>query len=331
MPEYFTNISKVYKCEKMTLTDKFICGKNRSIILLCYILLITLSGCLDFSNDNVQKATLELILREDSTSFFCPAWAPSGNILYIMSSPDTTLSGLWMLNPETNLKRLIKQNIGGPIAVSTDGKIAGLSYNSLIVFDTLGNIIWHKYIPGQCITQLAFSCNNNGIYLSKIIGERVPLLLISLADSTYVDTILNDIQLGSFRITKNDSAVIYINEAEEGGEPYHLFYKYNIESQIRSFILKEKYTEGFDVNPVSQEWLAIGDRGNGFLGKRILLYNMNNGEKRLFKAYPYKKSYIYVNSWSPDGSKILLVVTPYLSGDPIRPLPTEIWIAKDLF
>jgi hypothetical protein len=95
----------------MTLTDKFICGKNLSIILLCYILLITLSGCLDFSNDNVQRATLELILREDSTSFFCPTWAPSGNILYIMSSPDTTLSGLWMLNPETNLKRLIKQNI----------------------------------------------------------------------------------------------------------------------------------------------------------------------------------------------------------------------------
>jgi hypothetical protein len=162
----------------------------------------------------------------------------------------------------------------------------------------------------------------------------VALLFISLTDSTHVDTVLNDIQLGSFRITKNDSAVIYINETEEGGEPYHLFYKYNIESRIESFILKEKYTEGFDVNPVSPEWLAIGKRGDGvyeFMGRRILLYNMNNGEKRLFEAYPYKKSYIYVNSWSPDGSKILLVVTPYLSGDPIRPLPTEIWIAKGLF
>lgn len=322
--------------EKRTITDKLICKENLLIILLCLIVLITLLGCPDFHNDNVQWATLELILREDSTSFFFPTWAPFGNIVYIMCSKDTTLSGLWMLNPETNTKRLIKQNIGGPIATSADGKIAGLSFNTLIVFDTLGNTIWHKYIPGRWIIWLAFSRNNDGIYLSKTIDgqQRVPLLFISMTDSTQVDTILNDIQLGNFRITKNDSAVIYINETVEGGEPYHLFYKYKFASRIQSFILRENYTEGFDVNPVSPEWIAIGKRGNGlyeFIGRRILLHNMNNRENRLFEAYPYKKSYIYVCSWSPDGSKILLDVTPYVGGDPIRPLPSELWIAKDLF
>jgi len=57
---------------------------------------------------------------------------------------------------------------------------------------------------------------------------------------------------------------------------------------------------------------------------------MNYGIGRIYEAHPYEESYIYVSSWSPDGEKVLLVVTPYIPGDPIIPLSTELWIAKNI-
>ena len=65
----------------------------------------------------------------------------------------------------------------------------------------------------------------------------------------------------------------------EGGNPMHIFYKYELATGIKYLILKANYTEGFDTDSISPEWLAIGKRGDGnyqFLGRRILIFNKRN-------------------------------------------------------
>ena len=64
------------------------------------------------------------------------------------------------------------------------------------------------------------------------------------------------------RITQNDSFIVYTKETSEGGNPMHIFYKYELATGIKYLILKANYTEGFDTNPISPEWLAIGKRGD---------------------------------------------------------------------
>ncbi len=311
--------------------------KPIAIFPLYSIIMVTWAGCskpsTEPNNYTYPKATLELLLKEDSTFFSYPVWSRSGSIYYIAHPQDTNPSDLWILNPETASKRLVKQGIEGPIAVSKDGKIALLEdINRLIVVDSTGEVQWQKEI-GCWIISLAFSSDNEGIYLCKMENGQSPahLLFVSLVDSTRIDTILQD--AGPFRITQNDSFIVYTKQTSEGGNPIHIFYKYVLATGTKYLILKANYTEGFDINPISPEWLAIGKRGDGnyqFLGRRILLYNMNYGIGRIYEAHPYEESYIYVSSWSPDGEKVLLVVTPYIPGDPIIPFSTELWIAKDI-
>lgn len=280
-----------------------------------------------------QEATLELLLKEDSTSFSCPIWASSGNIYYIASSEDTIFE-LRELNPETGFNKLIKQGVIGPLAVSKDGKIAALldDMNTIIVMDSIGEILWEKDVEALVVS-LAFSSDNEGLYLYRMSrgGSTEPIIFFSLNDSTVVDTVLLD--AGPFKITANDSFLIYIKETTEGGNPIHTFYKYELATGTQYLILKVNYTEGFDINPVSPELLAIGKRGDGyyqFMGRRIFVYNMNFSIGKIFEAHPYEDCYIYVSSWSPDGDKVLLLVTPFIPDDPIIPLCPELWIAKDI-
>ncbi|MCK4235039.1 hypothetical protein KAU34_09340 [candidate division WOR-3 bacterium] len=304
-------------------------SRSQLIILSLLVILVT-SGCSKTSTPEpfeYPKATMELLLQEDSTSLSYAVWASSGRILYIAYPQDSDSSNLWELNPETGSSRLIKEDVDGPISVSNNGKIAAVeNSNTIVVIDSTGEIFWQKYI-GYWILSLAFSSDNNGIFFCK----NDNLLFVTLNDSSLIDTIILD--AGPFRITQNDSIIIYRKESIQGGNTYHTYYKYKFFTGVTNLILKENYTEGFDINPVLTDILAIGVMGSGdyqFMGRRIFAYNMKHSIGRIFEAYPYDESYIYVSSWSPEGDKVLLIVTPYIQGDPIIPLSDELWIAKDI-
>ena len=306
------------------------------LFLILSSMVVGLIGCDKSSTAppyTYPEATLELLLKEDSTSFSCPEWAASGNIYYIASRKETIFE-LWELDPGAGSKRFIKEGVVGPLAVSRDGKIAALLENTktVVVMDSTGEIVWEKE-PEFLIVSLAFSSDNQGLYLYGEPGGYAPkpIIFFSLNDSTQVDTLLQD--AGPFKISSNDSFLIYTKETTEGGNPIHTFYKYEIKTEMEYLILKVNHTEGFDINPVSHDLLALGKRGDGeeqFLGRRILLYHMDVSIGNIFEAHPYEESYIYLCSWSPEGERISIVVTPFIPGNPIIPLPSEIWIVKDI-
>jgi len=124
--------------------------KPIAILPLCFIIMVMWAGCSKPStepNYTYPKATLELLLKENSTSFSYPVWSRYGSIYYIAHPQDTNPSDLWVLNPETVSKRLVKQGVEGPIAISKDGRIALLEdINRLIVVDSTGEVQWQKEI-----------------------------------------------------------------------------------------------------------------------------------------------------------------------------------------
>ena len=300
------------------------------VILAILPFLVFLMGCSRNPSSTYPEleATLTLLAKEDSVSLLYPVWAPSGLIYYIAYPENGDPTELRELNPETGTEYLIAEGVGGPIAVSANGKIAALETNyRIIVYDSLGLEIWAMNV-GSSISAIAFSADDEEIYYCK----NGILLLISIGSSAPRDTILEDIV--AFRKSSNDSIFISYRISSVNGVLLHTFCKYDAITGEEFIILQEGFAAGFAMNPASIDELAVGVAGahNGqLLGKRILLHHINHGIGRIFESCPYDDSYLHVESWAPEGTALLITVTPYLEGDPIISFPEEIWIAKDIY
>jgi hypothetical protein len=291
--------------------------------------LIFITACSRSSTGTYKEleATLELLVREDSVSFSNPFWAPSGLVYYLASPENGDSTALWEHHPETGEKRLITRGVTGPIAVAHDGKIAVLetSYR-IVILDSTGAEVWAINV-GSSVSGISFSADNEEIYYCK----NGNLLVMSIGSSQPRDTILKGIT--AFRKCPDDSIFIYYRISTKG-VLLHSFYKYDIMTGEHSVILEEGFAAGFDLNPASIDELAVGLAGTNteeLLGRRILVYHINYGLGRVFEAYPYDESFMSVESWAPDGSALLITVTPYLEADSLIPLPKEIWIARDIY
>ena len=89
----------------------------------------------------------------------------------------------------------------------------------------------------------------------------------------------------------------------------------------------------FDVNPVVQQWLAVGQNGDGhweFVGRRVRLRNTQTGDEKVRDAYPFDKCEVTVAGWSPNGADLLLNVARFIGGDPMDFVTQEFWVARDI-
>jgi hypothetical protein len=309
---------------------------NKSKILLSFFILtlILITGlftsCSKSSptEDTPLKATLEFLFSEDSFSIKHATWCQSGLIYYISTSESSDSAKLCELNPGSGTRRIILDEVYGPLDGYKDGRIAVMeTATNCIVIDSTGEILWERS-TGSTVNTISFSSDGEGLYL----GKNGLVLYYSLDVPVQVDTILTN--AGPFSISPNDSFIIYTKDTTISGELYHIFIKYDIVTGVKNIILQERYSEGFDIHPSEYNQIAIGLRGNGIykdIGRKILLYRMNYGIGRVFEASPSDTCSIFVNSWSPEGSELLITVQPYVPGNPATPLPEELWLARDLY
>lgn len=294
------------------------------------LLLSLLSGCsrTPSSTYPVLEATLTLLAKQDSTDLQYPAGASSGLVYYVAYPENGDSSRLTELNPATGAERIVARGVGGPLAVAADGKIAALETGyRIVVLDSSGTEVWATNVGGT-ITTMAFSANGDDIYYCK----NGTLLVITIGSAQPHDTILKGIE--SFSKSPNDSIFIYHSVASSNGDSLHSFYKYDAVSGEQSIILQEGSASGFALNPGAFDELAVGvarpDNGQ-LLAKQVLMYHINHGIGRVFESSPYEDSYLLVASWAQEGTALLITVTPYIAGDPITPLPREIWMAEDIY
>jgi hypothetical protein len=302
----------------------------RDMIALAILLLVSLVGCSRTPSNTYPplEATLNVLAQREGMALRYPVWASSGMVYYMAYPEDTGSTELTQLNPATGVKRVIAEGILGPLAVAEDGKIAALEMRyRIIVYDSTGIEVWAMNV-GDSISSIAFSSNSNELYYCK----NGDLLLIAIGGSSPHDTVLK--QIAEFSKSPDDSIFIYRTVTAANGDFLHTFYKYDSYTGETTRILQEGFSAGFALSPVSMDVLAVGAAGANSeqeLARQILLYHIDHGIGRIFESSPYPDCYLYVESWEPEGNELLITVTPFLPGDPIIPLPSEIWTAQDIY
>ncbi len=273
------------------------------------------------------KATLSLLAQQDSTALRHPVWAPSGFVYYISHPLHGDTTYLVRHDPLTHHEQIVAESVRGPLAVAADGKIACLeSSYRMIVFDSTGIEIWAQNV-GSTVSHLAFSADNDTIYYCK----NGSLLRISIGSASPHDTLLKEI--AGFSKSPHDSVIIYLRMVTANGDSLPTFYKYDMATGEQTLILQEGSASGFALNPVSMSELAVGVTVANELSLpgHILLHHIDHGLGRIFEATPYDLAAIHVESWEPEGTILLMTVTPLIEGDPPITLPEEIWMAEDIY
>jgi hypothetical protein len=302
---------------------------SRGVGFAAALLLAFPMGCSRTSTSTYPEleATLTLLAKQDSVAIRYPAWASSGMVYYVAYPENGDSTELREHDPVTGAVRVIAKGVTGPIAVAADGKIAALqAAYRIIVYDSSGAEIWAMNV-GASISTIAFSADADAIYYCK----NGMLLLISIGSSFPHDTIMEEIT--AFSKSPNDSIFIYCRITPANGDSLHTFYRYEAASGEQSIILQEGFSSGFSLSPASTDELAVGvttDNGQ-LLARQILLLHINHGIGRIFESSPYDHCYLRVSSWDPEGTALLITVTPFVEGDPTSVFPDEIWIAKDMY
>jgi hypothetical protein len=297
----------------------------RTGIRLC-LLFAGCIGCACLFGERYPSAEMTLLLKEDSTSisgFYGYTWTASGHIYYrVDCRTDTSRNGLWVMDAATFASRRVSPVSGELIDLSGDTLIAAMDgNNTVVVMDSLGNIRRRREIE-RWIFAIHLSADRDRIYFSKLVAPMyLDLLRAALVDSAPVETVLTDV--GSYLRFEGDTAVVYL----EGGD----FIRADLRTGARSKALDfGDDAQGMAWNPSSPDYLVVGRRGSWphtGRGRVATILNLRNHSSRTWKVAPFDTCEAYVSAMSPDGTKLLITVTPYIPGDPYRTLDPELWIA----
>jgi hypothetical protein len=290
------------------------------------ILLAACVGCACLFRENYPSAQPALLLREDSTAisgFYGYTWTAAGHIYYQVRCPtDTSRSGLWVMDAATRTSRRVSPVTGDRIEVSGDTLITTMDgNNTIVVMDSLGNVLWRRDIE-RWIFAIHLSEDHSRIYFSKLVAPMLlDLLSTALTDSAPIETLLTDV--GSYLRFEGDTAVVYLEGVDF------------IRADLRTGALSKSIDFGNDVqgmawNPSNPDYLAVGRRGSWphtGPGRVATIINLRNHTQRSWKVAPFDTCEAFVSGMSPDGTKLLITVTPYIPGDPYWSLDPELWIA----
>jgi hypothetical protein len=292
---------------------------------LC-LLLVGCIGCSCLFRENYPSAQLTRLLREDSTAisgFYGHTWTASGHIYYQVRCPaDTSRSGLWVMDAEARTSRRVSPVTGDRIELSGDTLITTLDGNNAIVaMDSLGNVRWRRDVE-RWIFAIHLSKDHSRIYFSKLVAPMLlDLLCTALTDSAPIETVLTDV--GSYLRFEGDTAVVYLDGVD--------FVRADLRTGARSRSIDfGDNVQGMAWNPSNPDYLAVGRRGSWphtGSGRVATILNLRNHTRRSWKVAPFDTCEASVSGMSPDGTKLLITVTPYLPGDPSWSLDPELWIA----
>ena len=275
-------------------------------------------GCACLFEPHYPTAGLTRLLREDSTSICGFTWTESGRIYYqVGCRVDSSRSGLWVMDAASHTSRRISSASGG-LDVSGDTLLATMDgNNTIVVMDSLGNTRWRRDVE-RWVFALHLSSDCKHIYFSKLVGPMLlDLLRTTLVDSAPIETVMTDV--GSWFRFEGDTALQYLDKDDN-----------LIQVDIRTGTRPESTNAGGAWNPSVPDYVAIGERGDGwyrFTGRRATILDLRRHTRRTWEIAPYDTCDVSVSGLSPDGTKLLITVTPFIPGDPSRPLDPELWIA----
>jgi len=247
------------------------------------------------------------------------AWGPLGEVYYIAHSDNSFR--LWRLDPEAGAVRELWSGLDGPLAVSTDGRLAVVEhFETVVVIDSLGNELWRKDF-GHMIYGVAFSGRRNGIFVSCEGDSNVfPLLFVPLDDSSRMDTLAKGV--GRFSVAAHDSMFLFSEFREDApGSYYLLFHLLYPDLGKDTIVLRWELTGSFDLNPVNPDWLALGGTDS------IVLHNLRSGSEVVLHPHPYDRSHVEFDEWSPDGRDLLMTIGRVRDN---WITDVELWVAHDV-
>jgi hypothetical protein len=290
------------------------------------ILLAACVGCACLFRENYPSAQLTRLLREDSTSisgFYGYTWTAAGHIYYQVRCPtDTSRSGLWVMDAASRTSRRVSPVTGDRIEVSGDTLITAMDgNNTIVVMDSLGDIRCRRDVE-RWIFAIHLSEDHSRIYFSKLVAPMLlDLLRTALTDSAPIETLLTDV--GSYLRFEGDTAVVYLDGVD--------FIRADLRTGFRSKSIDfGDDVQGMAWNPSIPDYLAVGRRGSWphtGSGRVATIINLRNHNQRSWKVVPFDTCEAFVSGMSPDGTKLLITVTPYIPGDPNWTLDPELWIA----
>jgi hypothetical protein len=275
------------------------------------------------------KARLEFLFQVDSTAsnvgfVTSSAWASSGKLYYIYSSWEKP-SAVWRLDTATRVAVKVAEGVHAPLAVATDERLACLDVNGkVVVLDSSGSILWRRELPAN-VTSLAFSQRQDGLYASSYDSRRPPgmILYVPFDDPFRSDTIVYGAM--AFRVAPSETSLVYRHGSQ--------LRAYSLGSGSSHVVMDDPGSSVFDVNPVVQQWLAVGQNGDGYwglVGRRAQLRNIQTGDEKIRNAYPFDNCEVTVAGWSPNGADLLLNVARFIGGDPMDFVTQEFWVARNI-
>lgn len=291
------------------------------------ILLAGCIGCACLFRQHYPAAQLTRLLKEDSTSisgFYGYTWTASGHIYYQANCrTDTSRTGLWVMDAATRTSRRVSPVTGDRLDLSGDTLIAAMDgNNTIVVLDSLGNTRWRRDVE-RWIYGIHLLGDCSRIYFSKQVGPRLlDLLCTALTDSAPIETVLTDV--GTYLRFEGDTAVVYTDSADD-------FVRADLRTGARSKSIDfGERVRAIAWNPSAPDYLAVGQNGDGryvYVGRRARMLNLRKHTRRTWEVAPFDTCEAYVSGMSPDGTKLLITVTPWIPGDPYWPLDPELWIA----
>jgi len=253
-----------------------------------------------------RNPNLELLIKDNVSSFFNPVWSPDGKNIYYLRAKvpygvEIGAGGeLWKINLDTRKKTFLLTGPFCSLAISPSGDLLALSYEGtkdgiifeggpLILVDTAGNILDTLPTSLPLILDVEFSFDGSKLYYYAYdtIDTGIPFGFYKInIDGTNEELvkrageILDFMKLGlNFDLDRNDS-LIY-------GNSYH---PQVLNRENNKYII-------FCTKPLLPDSLS-----------ELKLLNLSSGKFYYVDASPYEYSSFQSAYFSPNGEKLIISV-----------------------
>jgi hypothetical protein len=283
-----------------------------AIVLLAALMVVLSTSCRRRDNWNSGFHTIS-----GPDEYGWALWGPTGSI-YFLSWSDNHFQ-LWRLNPWTGERQALRSGLNGPFAESPEGRIAVTEgFDTVVLLDFQGREIWRRSFD-VTLNHLAFSRLGDGLYVS-VMGD---LLFVPLDDPARTDTIARGI--GPFCLADRDSFLVYGDIVSDTSGFHYFMHMLFLKSGRDTVVLTRDHVGGFDLNPRHPAWLAV----EGY--NEVIVHNLLTGAEIVLAPRPYDSTSVRLNTWSPDGSDLLLTVGQLVGeGFPLWIENEELWVADDV-
>ncbi len=295
---------------------------------------LLLGACHIWDQGFQRNPNLEPLLKNDWDSFFNPVWSPDGRYIYYLRAhrdriptPATALGiggDLWRINLETREAELLLSGSFCSLAISHDGSLLALSYETgdtfpcemeweggpLILADTSGNILDTLPTSLPFILDVEFSSNDAKLYYYAY------------------DTVYTGIPFGFYRINLDGSGEELVREEMNRNLAFFGLIQDTVVWTYKKCRL----------NPKKENTILFVEGNVILCCSELKIKDLETQRVWVPDADPYGPPEAWsVPSgfesayWSPDGENLVISVGEVRGGDVIHASTLELWVLHNVW